>query len=84
MKQVDDVNISCTKCGNYEETGLSKLNSYIVNYPIRKKYDKRDVNNIIVDSLFGFNGTLSEIEAIKAIKWLAFKHNAVLSKTIAI
>lgn len=58
------------------------MNKCVENYPKRSKYDMRDVNNIMIDSLFHKGNTLSEQDAIQVIKTIAKNHNATLSKII--
>ncbi len=84
MQIADEVNISCATCGNYHEPDFHP-NKYIMNYPKRKKYDMRDVGNIMIDSLFHnyTGGTLSEKQAINAVRFIAKMNNATLSESIA-
>lgn len=83
MQIADEVNISCAKCRNYHELDFYP-NKYIMNYPNRKKYDMRDVANVMIDSLFHnyIGGTLSEKQAINAVRFIAKMNNATLSKNV--
>lgn len=51
----------------------------IASIPMKRKYTKADVNNLMVKSLFYRGGTISENEAKEIFRFICIERNADLS-----